>query len=154
MTLRFPYQSVKLFGPPPPSLSPIATERWRPLVPIRIVGPSSFMDFDGAVLDTGSDDTLFSLPDAERIGAILLPQAGAHIYRGRTYSIEYSYVQLELTDGSVLWSWPAIVGFSEAKFRFPLLGQAGCLEFTEVTFRGKERVTVLETNASYPGQVI
>ncbi len=154
MTLRFPYQPVELQGLPPPSLSPDTTARWRPLVPVRVAGPSSYMAFDFAVLDTGSDDPLFSLPVAERIDAIFLPQAGAHTYRGKTYSIQYAYVQLELTDGSVLWSWPAVVGFSEARFRYPLLGQAGCLEFMDVTFKGMERVTVLETNASYPGQVI
>ncbi len=74
------------------------------------------MAFDFAVLDTGSDDPLFSLPVAERIDAIFLPQAGAHTYRGKTYSIQYAYVQLELTDGSVLWSWPAVVGFRKPGF--------------------------------------
>ena len=153
MTLRFPYQPVELLGPPPPSLSSDATARWRPLVPVRVIGPSSFMAFDRAVLDSGSDDTLFSLPVAERIGAIFLPQAGAHIYRGKHYSIQYAQVQLELTDGNVLWSWSAVVGLSEAKFRYPLLGQTGCLEFMDVTFKGKDRLVILETNDSYPGQI-
>jgi hypothetical protein len=112
------------------------------------------MAFDFAVLDTGSDETLFSLPLAERVGAIFLPHAGVHIYRGRTYSIQYGYVQLELTDGDLLWSWPTVVGFSEARFRYPLLGQAGCLEFMDVTFKGRERVAVLETNDSFRGQII
>jgi hypothetical protein len=153
VTLRFPYQAVELSGPPPPSLPPDASARWRPLVPIRIAGPSGLMDFGGAVLDSGSDDTLFSLPVAEQIGVALLPQAGAHIYRGRRYFIQYGQVQLELNDGSAFWSWSALVGFSEAKFRYPLLGQAGCLEFVDVTFKGKDRLVLLETNDSFSGQV-
>ena len=153
MTLRFPYQPVELSGPPPPSLPPNATARWRPLVPVRVVGVTSFRSYGAAVLDSGSDETLFSLPVAEKIGVPFLPHAGAHVYRGKTYSIQYAQVQLELTDGNVLWSWPAVVGFSEAKFRYPLLGQAGCLEFMDVTFKGKDRLVLLETNDSYPGQV-
>jgi hypothetical protein len=153
VTLRFPYQPVELRGPPPPSLSSDATARWRPLVPVRVIGPSSFIAFDRAVLDSGSDDTLFSLPFAERIGAIFLPQAAAHIYRGTTYSIQYAQLQLELTDGKVFWSWPGNRWISEAKFRYPLLGQAGCLEFMDVTFKGKDRLILLETNDSFPGQI-
>src|SRR5205807_2358316 len=97
--------------------------------------------------------TLFSLPVAAEIGVAFLPHAGAHIYRGRRFSIQYARVELELNDGNALWSWPAIIGFSEAKFRYPLLGQSGCLEFMDVTFKGKDQLVLLETNDSYPGLV-
>lgn len=154
MTLRFPYQAVQLSGPPPPSLPSSSIARWRPLVPVSILGPTSMRSYGAAVLDSGCDDTLFSLMIANKIGVAFLPQTGAHIYRGTAYSIQYAQVQLELTDGSELWSWPAVLGFSQARFRYPLLGQAGCLEFMDVTFKGKDRLILLETNDSYPAKLV
>ena len=41
--LRFPYQDELLTGPPPPSLPPGATVRWRPLVPVTIIGPTGLL---------------------------------------------------------------------------------------------------------------
>lgn len=56
--LRFPYQDEPLSGPPPPSLPSSARVRWRPLVPVAIIGPkASRRTFSRAVLDPGADDT-------------------------------------------------------------------------------------------------
>jgi hypothetical protein len=42
--LRFPYQDEALTGPPPPSLPAGAVVRWRPLVPVTILGPGHSPD--------------------------------------------------------------------------------------------------------------
>jgi hypothetical protein len=65
--------------------------------------------------------------------------------------VRYGEVRLELTDGSTTWSWPARVAFSAAPIRYPLLGQAGCLQYLDATFLGVDRVAVLDVNPSYPG---
>ena len=40
MMLRFPYQSEPLVGAPPPTLPAGSTARWRPYIPVRIIGPT------------------------------------------------------------------------------------------------------------------
>ena len=63
--LRFPYQDESLSGPPPPSLPVSAVVRWRPLVPVTILGLGGvFRDFGRAVLDPAADDTVFPLDTA------------------------------------------------------------------------------------------
>jgi hypothetical protein len=58
--LRFPYQDEPLSGPAPPSLAPGATVRWRPLVPVTVIGPAGRVrDFGRAVVDPAADDTVF-----------------------------------------------------------------------------------------------
>lgn len=37
--LQFPYLDEPLSGPPPPSLPSGATVRYRPLIPITVIGP-------------------------------------------------------------------------------------------------------------------
>jgi hypothetical protein len=58
--LQFPYRQEPIHGPPPPSLPPSATVRWRPLVPVTIIGPTGTRHFfPRALLDLGADDTVF-----------------------------------------------------------------------------------------------
>jgi hypothetical protein len=152
--LRFDYLSEPLTGAPPPSLPPNSTARWRPLLPVRISGPSGRLRyFPRAILDSGADDTIFPLDVATLVGVTLRADAGHAIrWRGQSYQLRFGDVELELTDesGSV-WRWPATVGFSPAPIRYPILGNAGCLCFFDALFRGDDRVVELETNQSYPG---
>ena len=39
--LRFPYQDEPLGSRPPPSLPASATVRWRPLLPVTVIGPTA-----------------------------------------------------------------------------------------------------------------
>lgn len=151
--LRFPYLEEPLTGRVPQSLSPGSISRWRPLVPIRIFGPDgSSRLFLRALLDPGSDDTIFPLDAASLIG-VRLGSGRKHVvrWRGQGYSLEYGAVELELTDEIETWRWHAVIGFSDAPLRYPLLGVAGSLQFMDVTFFGHERTVAIETNASYPG---
>ena len=82
--IAFPFQDEPLTVPAPPSLPPAAIVRWRPLVPVTIIGPGGLVrDFGRAVLDPASDDTVFPLDTAGRIGALLLPDTGHRVrWRG------------------------------------------------------------------------
>jgi hypothetical protein len=75
-------------------------------------------------------------------------------WRGQTYGLRYGSVELELVDdlGNAL-RWPATVAFTVANVRYPLLGIAGCLEYLDVKFLGKDRALELEPNALLPATV-
>ncbi len=144
MSLRFPYQAEPLAGPAPPSLSPGAMARYRPLVPLRIRAPATglFRDYSQALVDTGADDTIFPLSIAQVLNVSLLPDvpvASSIRWRGSRYPIRFGSVLLEVSDGRESWSWPALVAFTAAPIRYPLLGQAGCLQYLTVTFFGPDR---------------
>jgi hypothetical protein len=151
--LRFPYQDEALTGPPPPSLSAGAVVRWRPLAPVTILGPGGvFRDFGRAVLDPAADDTVFPLDTAQRLGIALRPDTGHRVrWRGQLHPLRFGDAELVLTDNTSVWRWPAVVGFSPAPLRYPILGQAGCLQFIDARFLGADRAVELETNRAYPG---
>jgi hypothetical protein len=152
--LRFPYLPEPLSGSVPPSLPPGTRVRWRPLAPVRVIGPAGQSRFFArALLDSGSDETVFALDVAARIGVGLMAETGQTIrWRGQGYSLRFGRVELQFTgEAGSVWRWPATVGFSAAPIRYPLLGQAGCLSYFDTLFRGHDRAVELETNASYPG---
>ena len=152
--LRFAYLPEPLGGPPPPSLPAGAAVHWRPLLPVRIIGPTGlFRSFPRALLDPGADDTILPMDLVAVLGVTLLAEAGHGVrWRGQRYPLRFGNVQLELSDDSgATWRWPATVGFSPALIRYPILGNAGCLQFLDALFRGEDRSVELETNRSYPG---
>ena len=151
--MPFPYQDEPLPGPPPPSLLAGATVRWRPLVPLIVVGPTGQRRvFPRALLDPGADDTVLPLALAALLGIALLADSGHGLrWRGQGYSLRFGKVVLEFSDGSLVWRWPATVGFSPAPIRYPILGNAGCLQFFDARFRGEDRIVELEAARSFPG---
>ncbi|MCI0351216.1 MAG: hypothetical protein L0Z53_17470 [Acidobacteriales bacterium] len=142
-------------GPSPPSLPSGAHVRWRPLVPISVIGPGGlFRDFGRAVLDPAADDTVFPLDTAWRIGITLRLDTGHRVrWRGQMHPLRFGDVELLLTDQTSVWRWPAVVAFSPAPIRYPILGQASCLQFFDTQFLGADRFMELETNHDYPGTV-
>ncbi len=153
--LQFAYQDEPLSGPPPPSLSPAATVRWRPLVPVLLIGPTGKQrGFSRAVLDSGADDTVFPLAVAGLIGVNLHSPTGHGLrWRGQAHPLRFGDVELELSDGIQVCRWPAVVAFSQAPIRYPILGFSGTLEFFDATFLGDDRLVRLEVNRSFPGTV-
>jgi hypothetical protein len=151
--LQFPYQDEPLNRAPPPSLPATATVRWRPLIPVTVVGPTGTRRlFPRAVLDPGADDTVFPLAVSGLVGVALRPDSGHGLrWRGQGYPLRFGDVTLELSDGTQLWRWSAVVGFSPAPLRYPILGICGCLEFFDARFLGQKHVMELETNPLYPG---
>jgi hypothetical protein len=151
--LHFPYQDEPLTGPPPPSVPAGAIVRWRPLVPVDIIGPTGIVQhFGRAVLDPAADDTIFPLVTARWLRMSLHSDTGHRVrWRGQVHALRFGDVELRLDDGHSVWRWRTVVGFSPAAIRYPILGTAGCLEFMDARFRGADRIAELETNRSYPG---
>jgi hypothetical protein len=119
---------------------------------VTVIGPTGRRFFPRALLDPGADDTVLLLAIAGLIGVALLADTGHGIrWRGQSYSLRFGAVELELSDGSAVWRWPAVVAFSPAPIRYPILGICGCLQFFDARFRGADRVVELDTNRSYPG---
>jgi hypothetical protein len=151
--LRFPYLSETLQGPPPPSLPKSTLERWRPIVPIIAYGPlGTAFTIYRALVDPGSDDTIFPLSVASALGIPLLAPTGhAMRWRGQRVALRFGVMELELVDpASGTLRWPATVAFTVANVRYPLLGMCGFLEFLDVKFLGKDRMLEVEPNASLP----
>jgi hypothetical protein len=67
--------------------------------------------------------------------------------------MRFGDVELVLEDGTSVWRWPAIVGFSPAPIRYPILGTMDCLQFMDARFRGADRMVEVETNHTFPGAV-
>jgi hypothetical protein len=151
--LEFPYQDEPLSGPPPPSLPSTSRVRWRPLVPIRIIGPTGKQRFfSRAVLDPGANDTVFPLAVASLLGVILRSPTGHGLrWRGQAHPLRFGDVEFELTDGHQVCRWPAIIAFSQVPIQYLILGLSGTLQFFDATFLGADRLVRLEANPSYPG---
>ena len=152
--LSFPYQDEPLRGSAPPSLPAGTTVRWRPLLPVTIIGPTGRCRlFPREVLDTGSDDTIFPWDVVTLLGIPLQADTGHGLrWQGQPYTLRFGAVALEFSDDSgTAWRWPAVVGFSPARLTYPLLGNAGCLQFLDVRFRGADRVVEVDSNPTYPG---
>jgi hypothetical protein len=153
--LQFPYQPVPLTGPPPASLLPSATARWRPFAPVTIVGPTGVSrHFKRALVDPGADDTVFPLDIVTKLQVVLRPNTGHGIrWRGQLYPLRYGDVELQLAEGNLLCRWAAVVCFSNAPIPYRILGYAGCLEFFDVRFRGADRLVEIEPNRAYTGTI-
>jgi hypothetical protein len=153
--LRFPYLDEPLQGPPPPSLPSMAKSRWRPLVPVTVIAPSGqSFSFGRALVDPGADDTILPLDVAHLLG-IALKSATSHAmrWRGQRFPLRYGELDLQLVDDDgMMLRWPAIVAFTAASIRYPLLGVCGSLEFLNVRFLGADRRLELEPNSAYPAK--
>lgn len=98
--LQFPYQPVPLVGPTPPSLAAKTTAHWRPFAPMTIIGPNGRSRyFNRALIDPGSDDTVFPIAIVGRIGVTLRPDVGHRLrWRGQLYELRFGDVELQMTD--------------------------------------------------------
>ncbi len=126
--------------------------RPRPLVMTSITGPKdTFADL--ALLDTGSDDSVFHDRVARRIGLDLsnAPTGMAGGVGGGPVQVRFAQVALRLTDGSEFREWTAWIGFTPVPLVQPLLGYAGCLQYFHANFLGDQEAVELTVNTLYPG---
>jgi len=147
----FPYLRLPTKGPIP-SLGG-ATGRYRPIVSVRVFGPLGPRIYDGCV-DCASDDTIFPLPLARKLGIDLRGalQGQARPVGGIAVPYLYATVTLRITDGVEACEWPATVGFVDLPLRWALLGHAGILDFFDVELRGARREVSILPNISFQGQ--
>jgi hypothetical protein len=127
---------------------------YRPIIPVRLLGPGGDRATDG-LLDAGSDETI--LPDhlAGHIGVDLTGATERQVdLVGRPAPVpcRYTSVRLQITDGvRETYEWTAVVGFASTPLRYGILGHGGCLEYFDAEFRGADREVVLIPNRSFPG---
>ena len=126
--------------------------RPRPVVSVGVFGPANSW-VGPALLDTGSDDTIFTEAVAASIGIDLTnaPTGSASGVGMVAAAIRYAEVRLRLSDGVEFREWPARVGFTSAPVKRALLGFAGFFPFFTATFDGDREHFELAVNAIYPG---
>ena len=129
-----------------------AMVRYRPIIPVRVFGPSSSRLIDGCV-DCGSDDTIFPLSRARKLGIDLTgaPQGEAHPVGGTIVPYVYAAVTLRLSDGVETCEWKATVGFVDLPLRWALLGHGGFLDFFDADLRGARREVFMTPNSQFRG---
>jgi hypothetical protein len=129
------------------------TIRYRPVVSVRVSGPAPLRHqwrIGDAFVDTGTDFTVFRQQIADLLGLSAFVHNLHHRWKGHSYSVRFSRVGLELSDGAATASWPANVGFTEAPIPYDcLLGQTGFLEFFDATFRHEDLELDLTPNRRF-----
>jgi len=146
----FPYLPLPTKGPIP-SLGG-AMVRHRPIISTRLFGPFGSRLFDGC-LDCASDDTIFPLSLARRVGIDLTRAAKgeAQPVGGIIVPFLYATVKLRITDGIESCEWDATVGFADLPLRWALLGNAGFLDYFDAELRGASREVSIIPNNKFPG---
>ena len=146
----FPYLPLPTKGPVPSLGGALA--RYRPIVPVRVFGLLGSRIYDGC-LDCASDDTIFPLSLARKLGIDLTgaPQGAAHPVGGMIVPYSYAVVTLRLSDGIETYEWQATVGFVDLPLRWALLGHAGFLDFFDTELRGARREAIMSPNNLFPG---
>ncbi len=149
MSLRYRYQR---FPTPEPVVPLGGNERPRPVIPVTLIGPEGDYAKD-AVLDTGSDDTVFPEKAAQEMGIDLgsAPRRTARGVGGKRLHVRYAQVTLRLTDGREFLEWRGWVAFTSSPLERPLLGYAGCLQYFTATFHGDREEVRLAINRAFPG---
>jgi hypothetical protein len=105
------------------------------------------------LLDTGSDDTVFHESVAVHIGVDLsgAPRGRAAGAAASAVPVRDAVVTLRLANQQEQREWPALIGFTAAPLRYPLLGYAGFLHFFDASFRGAREEVELTVNHLYAG---
>jgi hypothetical protein len=95
---------------------------------------------------------VFPLDVLNLIGATSRPDTGHRVrWRGNLHPLRFAEVELVLSDDTSTCRWRAVVAFSPVPFPYPILGNAGCLQFFDVRLLGADLIVELETNWKYPG---
>ena len=146
----FPYLALPTKGPVAPLGG--AMIRYRPILPVRVFGPLGSRLLDGCI-DCGSDDTIFPLSIARKLGIDLTGafQGEASPIGGTTVPYSYAAVTLRVSDGIETCEWQAMVGFVDLPLRWALLGHAGFLDFFDTELRGARREAFMTPNSMFRG---
>ncbi len=126
--------------------------RPRPLIAVTLIGPAGTI-VETAHLDPGSDDTVFPVYLAAKIGVDLTaaPQGEAAGVGNLVVPLRYAQATLRLASGQERCEWQAWVASTEAPLKRPLLGFAGFMQFFTATFHGDQEEVELAVNSLFPG---
>lgn len=150
MSLRVRYKLVPTKNP----VIPLGGRLVRPrsLVVVSVIGPAGTI-VETAHLDPGSDDCVFPIAVAEKVGIDLgdAPVREAAGIAMNPVKLHYGRVSLRLANGGERCEWPAWVAFAETPMNRPLLGFASCLQFFTAAFYGDREELELTPNSLFPG---
>lgn len=151
LPLRFPYLPLATRQPIP--VLGGAQVRYRPILSVRLFGPSGSRLFDGC-LDCASDDTIFPQALARTLGIDLTgaPRGEARPVDGVAIPYHYARVRLRISDGREQCEWEAMVGFASLQLRWALLGHTSFLDYFDTTLFGSRREVILTPNSTFTGQ--
>jgi hypothetical protein len=151
MSLLFKYKRVPILRPAI-ALGGVMF-RPRPIVLVTLLAPSMTAPLNG-LLDSAADDTVFPDSMAVRLGLDLTnaPTGEVTGVAANPSPVRFAQLTLRLTDGIEFCEWTALVGFTSAPLRQPLLGFAGCLQFFDAAFRGAREEVELTPNALFAGR--
>ncbi len=127
------------------------TDVYRPMLFVRIIGPSAANPPVRCRLDTGSDDVMFPDLEAGFLGVVLIEANRIPIDTlGQGTTAIYERVYLEISDGPITRRWSARVGFHDGPKHAYVLGHNGFLEHFTSTFDGLNRRVSLLPNGTFP----
>jgi hypothetical protein len=127
------------------------TQLFRPMLHVRIIGPSAANPPIRCRLDTGADDVMVPELEAGFLGVVLVEAKRVPIDTlGQRTTAIYERVDLEISDGPTTWRWSARVGFHDSPPQAYVLGHNGFLEHFTATFEGLNRRVSLVPNGTFP----
>jgi hypothetical protein len=143
--MRFAYQGYPVSGVGSSRLQIV----YRPVIPIRLIGPGGQASGYG-LLDTGADDTLLPLRLAAVLGVEIKPAMKTRIagIGGIAMSADFATIDLELGRRKTIYRWSATVGFYDGIKT--ILGQNGVLEFFLASFNHRARIATLQPDGKLP----
>ena len=120
----------------------------RPIVPVRLLGPNRRWSTIDALIDTGSDITLFPERLAERLGVNLTGIAEVPLTSALGTIATYRAVELtlELRRFPDTMRWQGVVGFLPRHVTYGLLGTRGFFEFFDVQYSACRRFTEIQSS--------
>ena len=120
----------------------------RPIVPVRLLGPNRHWSTIDALIDTGSDITLFPERLAERLGVDLTDIAEVPLTSALGTIATYRAVELtlELRRFPDTMRWQGVVGFLPRHMTYGLLGTRGFFEFFDVQYSARQRFTEIQSS--------
>lgn len=143
MILSFPYRLATGIDP-----SPAAPDvpLFRPIVPVRFVGPRGSDALTFVLVDSGADETVLPHHLARTLGIKLDSKYHALFAAdGKPFLVRYGTVEHQIARPGVgIHAWKARVGFQE-KRPDTIMGRAGCLDRFDVRFDGPNRRLTITT---------
>jgi hypothetical protein len=148
--MRFSYASYEV----DPSPTVPNSVLYRPEVTIDVIGPVATETIQ-ALVDTGSDETVFPASLANAIGVRLdhSSTGQASAVGGHAVELVPGSVTLRISQDGQVFRWEATVAFLETQHpeeEVALLGYAGFLEFFHATFNSEKHELELTPNSRFP----
>ncbi len=128
---------------------------YQPKIPVVLVGPTGELRFD-ALVDTGSDQTIFPLIDVEHITGLFIDRAITSEVRGRLeHHSEHLFFgpscKIRLTADEELYEISLPIWFSDDGNSPAILGHSGFLDMFTTTFDGLHKELVIVPHEKFNG---